>query len=545
MPRVVLEVQQLVERLAKAGTGSREYVRQIGEAGNAAFERRFVADVQNHSRRNGRRGILPVALLRAVLASADDHVRDILGVAHIARREDPHLAQRIESGTGLLLDRRKLEAEMALLAAETGRFRPVLTLDVVDHGTLFPRQQRRNHQADAFSAACWRERENVFGAVMAEVTQPVSSLRAPSADVDSVFCGEQPGVPDIVFVGPARGAVEVFRIFCQLARAATGEYKENADARKTPCEDDHLALKERPANPLILRSAIAPSPRDPRERLVDATILCPQNRRAECWLILEFGGDVLRRDEVHDNEQKASERRRAPVVSAKISGFARNSVEFRLLLRHGCASSSAPILRLGALPELADHALGFGVVDANAFADLRLPIKQVLRMNDAGVGGLALDDMKLGFPNDRSEIAAALRLRGERLRRIAEQFRGERLGLCERIAGWRVNRTPPIRCRLLCMHIDRAAARFVAGGVLIGLARRSRPFVCITCRFKNLRIGGAQGCVRFLLFDPLAVAMDFLGLPFQYRGRRSTGCSGGENGSASQFLLTDGLVALQ
>src|SRR5476649_274589 len=170
MPRIVLKVQKLVERLAKTGTGPRENVRQVGEAGNAAFERRFVADVQNHSRRDGRSGILPVALLRAVLASADDHVRDILGVAHIARREDPHLAQRIESGAGLFLDRRKLEAEMSLLAAETGRFRPVLTLDVVDHSTLFPRQQRRNHQTDAFSATCWRERENVFGTVMAEVT---------------------------------------------------------------------------------------------------------------------------------------------------------------------------------------------------------------------------------------------------------------------------------------------------------------------------------------------------------------------------------------
>src|SRR5471030_2265876 len=545
MPMIVLEVQQLVERLAKTGTGSREHVRQVGEAGNAAFERRFVADVENHSRRNGRGGILPVALLRAVLACADYHVRDILGVAHIARREDPHLAQRIESGAGLLLDRRKLEAEMALLAAEAGRFRPVLTLDVVDDSTLFPCQQRWNHQTDAFSAACWRERENVLGAVMTEVTQPVSSLRAPTADVDSVFCGEQPGVTDIVFVGPARGAVEILCVFCQLACAAAGEYEEDANARKTPCEDDHLALEERPANPLILRSAIAPSPRDPRERLVDTTRLRPQNRRAECWLILEFGGDVLRRDEVHDNEQQASERRRAPVVSAKISGFARNSVEFRLFLRHGCASSSTPILRLGALPELADHALGIGVVDAHAFADLRLPIEQFLRMNDASVGGLALDDMKLGFPNDRAAITAALRLRGERLRGIAEHLRGDRLGLCERVAAWRVNGTPPIRCRLLCVHIDRASSRFVAGGVLCGLARRSRTFVCISRRFKNLRIASAQGCVRFLLFDPLPVAVDFLCLPFQDRRRRSTGGPGRENGAASQFLLTDGLVALQ
>ena len=115
MSRIVLEVQQLFERVAKAGTGPREYVRQVGEAGYAAFERSFVADVQDHSRGDGRGGILPVALLRAVLAGAHDHVGDVLGVADIARREQPHLAQRIESGAGLLLNRRKLEAEMALL----------------------------------------------------------------------------------------------------------------------------------------------------------------------------------------------------------------------------------------------------------------------------------------------------------------------------------------------------------------------------------------------------------------------------------------------
>ena len=97
MSRIVLEVQQFLERLAKAGTGPREHVRQIGETGDAAFERRFIADVQDHSRRDGSGGILPVAFLRAVLAGADDHVGDVLGVADVARREQTHLAQRIES----------------------------------------------------------------------------------------------------------------------------------------------------------------------------------------------------------------------------------------------------------------------------------------------------------------------------------------------------------------------------------------------------------------------------------------------------------------
>ena len=94
---VVLKVQQVGEGLAKTRTRSGEPVRQIGEARNATFERGSVAHVQDHSRRDGRRGILPIALLGAVFAGADDHVGDVLGVADITRSEQPHLAQWIES----------------------------------------------------------------------------------------------------------------------------------------------------------------------------------------------------------------------------------------------------------------------------------------------------------------------------------------------------------------------------------------------------------------------------------------------------------------
>ena len=65
MSWIVLEVQKFIERLAKTGTWSRESMRQISEARHAAFERRFVADVQDHSRRDRSCGILPVAFLRA------------------------------------------------------------------------------------------------------------------------------------------------------------------------------------------------------------------------------------------------------------------------------------------------------------------------------------------------------------------------------------------------------------------------------------------------------------------------------------------------
>jgi hypothetical protein len=52
-------------------------------------------------------------------------------------------------------------------------------------------------------------------------------------------------------------------------------------------------------------------------------------------------------------------------------------------------------------------------------------------------------------------------------------------------------------------------------------------------------------CAGLFVFDPFSVAMEFLGLVLHDRGRRSTGDSQGEDRSASQFLLADGLVPLQ
>ena len=190
MSRIVLEVQKFIEGLAKAGTRPGEHVRQIGETRDAPFERRFIANVQDHSRRDGSCGILPVALLRAVLTGTDDHVGDILGVAHVTWREETHLAQRIESRARLLLNRRKLEAEMALTAAKPRRLRPILTFDVIDHRALSPSQERRNHQAHAFAAPRWRERKNMLWPVVAEIAQAISAFPAPPTDVHAVLCGE-------------------------------------------------------------------------------------------------------------------------------------------------------------------------------------------------------------------------------------------------------------------------------------------------------------------------------------------------------------------
>ena len=314
---------------------------------------------------------------------------------------------------------------MALLAAKTRCLRPVLTLDVIDHSALFPSQQRGDHKTNAFAAPRWREGENVFGTIVTEVIQSVSAFRTPAADVDAVFGCEQPGIAHIVLVGPLRGAMEVLSILREFACSAVREDEENTDTQETPCEHDHFALEERPANPLILRRAIAPPPRNPREGLVDAARFRPQNRCAQCSLILEPGRDVLRRYEVHDKEQKTSEGCRSPVIAAEISGFTRNTVEFRLFLPHGSGSLAVAVLHSCPLPEFADSAFGVGVIDTHAFANLRLAIEHVLRVSNARAARLALDNMMLGLTNDGTPIAAALGLRGECLCRIPEELCGD------------------------------------------------------------------------------------------------------------------------
>src|ERR1019366_8860328 len=110
----------------------------------------------------GGRSILPVALLGTIFAGADDHAGNVLRVTDIPWSEQPHLAQRIEAGSGLLFDRCELEANMTGLSPKTGGLGPVLAFDVVDDSGFRPRQESRNHQADAFAAAGRGESQDMF-----------------------------------------------------------------------------------------------------------------------------------------------------------------------------------------------------------------------------------------------------------------------------------------------------------------------------------------------------------------------------------------------
>src|ERR1700722_4016763 len=138
--RVMLEVEQLVEGVVEARSGTGEQVREVRQAGLAVFTRRGVADVQDHTGGDGGGSFLPVALLRAVFPGADNHAGDVLRVAHIAGSEQADLAEGVEARGGLRLDRGKFEAEMARLSAEAAGLGPVFTLNVIDDGGFRPSQ---------------------------------------------------------------------------------------------------------------------------------------------------------------------------------------------------------------------------------------------------------------------------------------------------------------------------------------------------------------------------------------------------------------------
>src|SRR5579885_993045 len=136
--------QEFVQRVAKTDAWASEYAGQVGERRDTTLSSSGVAHMKNDSGRDGGSRILPIPLLRAVLARSDDHVRHVLRIADIPRGVEPKLGQRIESRGAACLDRRELEAVVSALMAESGSLGPVLALDVVDDGAFVPCQQRWN-----------------------------------------------------------------------------------------------------------------------------------------------------------------------------------------------------------------------------------------------------------------------------------------------------------------------------------------------------------------------------------------------------------------
>ncbi len=51
---------------------------------------------------------------------------------------------------------------------------------------------------------------------------------------------------------------------------------------------------------------------------------------------------------------------------------------------------------------ITNHALGAGIVDDDVFAEPGLPVQQILYMGYTEVRGLALNEVKFGFTDDRA-----------------------------------------------------------------------------------------------------------------------------------------------
>ncbi len=95
---IVLIADHLVQRFAELDAGARKETRKISEARDSILGGGGVAGVQNHAGRQRCCAVFPMPLHRAVLATPNDHVRDVLSVGNVARGEQANLGERIETG---------------------------------------------------------------------------------------------------------------------------------------------------------------------------------------------------------------------------------------------------------------------------------------------------------------------------------------------------------------------------------------------------------------------------------------------------------------
>ena len=146
-------------------------------------------------------GLFPVVALLEAAFRIDQHVGDILHVAHFPFAA-PDLEQRIVGG-GSGIGRIK-QQDPAMASAEACRNLPVLALDVVNDRRSRPGQQRWNDQTDTFTRPCGREAKDMFRAVMTQI-------RSAKPAEDYAGITEHAHFTDFTFIGPA-GRAEGFRL---------------------------------------------------------------------------------------------------------------------------------------------------------------------------------------------------------------------------------------------------------------------------------------------------------------------------------------------
>ena len=138
------------------------------EAGNTRKRliRFGIEHVENGADQQCVAGLLPVIAAFQRSFRVDQHIRDILDIAHLpfaaANFQQWIIGGRIRVGW--------IEQQHAAVPlAKAGSQGPVLSLDVMDDATARPGQKRRHHQTDALAGSGRREAEHMFRSIMPEV----------------------------------------------------------------------------------------------------------------------------------------------------------------------------------------------------------------------------------------------------------------------------------------------------------------------------------------------------------------------------------------
>jgi hypothetical protein len=154
---------------------AQDRARRIGEEGGHARQRLLllgIEHVQDGAGQQGVGGLVPVVAPLARAFRVDQDVGDVLHVAHLVRAL-AHLQQRIEACRRAIggIEQQAVRGP----GAPAGGQLPVLTLDVVDDGRPGPGQERGEDEAHALAGPGRRHRQDMLGAVVAQVAAAVEA----------------------------------------------------------------------------------------------------------------------------------------------------------------------------------------------------------------------------------------------------------------------------------------------------------------------------------------------------------------------------------
>jgi hypothetical protein len=198
------------------------------EGGRRTVAPGFVAEMQDATDEQGVSGFLPVIARPESLSFWIDHKESqVLDVANLVFGVDPELGNWIEATRPR--GRGRLEAQhfvVGVLLAPAGAELVELAFEIGHEHAFGPRKESWDNQPNTFAAARGRVTQDMFRAVVPEVSDR-STFVAPGADIDTLVVEEPCGLY-IAFVGPASGTVQE-RIDAETARKGEDQKQERTE----------------------------------------------------------------------------------------------------------------------------------------------------------------------------------------------------------------------------------------------------------------------------------------------------------------------------